>query len=79
MLAAESPKEKTLIELAADLSELNRIMQTANLTGGDETKIKSFLDKLNQISKKYTGKGIVVKGFTINIPPVSASVNFEFE
>lgn len=45
----------------------------------EERRIKHLLDKINQMVKKYTGKGIVIKGFSINIPPISASVNFEFE
>lgn len=47
--------------------------------GLEEDRIKRLLDKINQMVKKYTKKGIVVKGFSINIPVFSASVNFELE
>ena len=42
-----------------------------------EGRIKRILDKINQIVKKYTGKGIIPKGFTIRFPLFS--VNFELE
>jgi len=44
-----------------------------------ESRIKRLLDKINQMVKKYTKKGIVVTGFSINIPIFSASVNFVLE
>lgn len=45
----------------------------------EESRIKRILDKINQMVKKYTGKGIIPKGFSISFPLFSASVNFEFE
>ena len=45
----------------------------------ERSRIKRVLDKINQMVENYTSKGIVPRGFSINIPLFSVSVNFEFE
>jgi len=44
-----------------------------------ERTIKRFLEKINQMIETIKGEGIVVRGFSIYIPVVLGSVNFELE
>ncbi len=53
------------------------ILETA--TDVVEETIRAAITKLEQMKKKYAGKGLIVKGFSLSLPVLSLSVNFEFE
>ncbi|MFQ6674483.1 MAG: hypothetical protein ACE5GH_06845 [Fidelibacterota bacterium] len=54
------------------------LVRTAS--GVVEERIRAAITKLEQMKKKYAGKGLILKGFSLSLLPVpSLSVNFEFE
>ncbi len=44
-----------------------------------EEKITRAIARAREMKKKYTEKGLTVKGFSVSVPVPSLSVNFEFE
>lgn len=56
------------------------VLLSAELFGISSETISGVLNKIKQMYTKYAGKGVVIKGFSLNLgAPPSVAVNFEFE